>query len=109
VRLSETLPMHFKILQRANEIDARVTWLTAAGSSKVNFPIPSIHQHPRFKTVATMIRRLTEPKTYTTDLPKYCERSDIENLLNREFSSLARDRVTWIRHYNIEVCGLVWV
>ena len=53
-----------------------------------------------------MIRRLTRPKIYTTDLPKYCERSDIENLLYREFSSFARDGVTWIRHYNIEVCGL---
>jgi hypothetical protein len=53
-----------------------------------------------------MLCRLTRPKTYTTDLPKYCERSDIENLLNSEFSSLAKDRVTWIRHYKIQVCGL---
>jgi hypothetical protein len=52
-----------------------------------------------------MIRRLSRPKTFTTDIPKYVERNDLINFLNGQcqYACLGKDGVTWIYQYTLEV------
>lgn len=56
-----------------------------------------------------MIRRLSRPKTFTTPIPKYVDRNDLIDYLNRvcQFACLAKDGVTWIYQYTVKVspCG----
>jgi hypothetical protein len=48
--------------------------------------------------------RASKAKSYTSVISKYVQKTDLLELLNREFSHLASDGITRIVEYTIEVC-----